>query len=788
MAEERDLRVNLQFGLEDNDLTRATTAVSAYKQQLEGLTGQARDLKKQMSQAVDGQAVAGQLRQVEAEISKLGRTVKAEISRDWFEQTRRGMEVTMQMSERMMQISSRMAMVGGAILFGAYRSAENYVKVVGQGTEAGRAWLSTNRELEQANLKMGESAAKALEPYRKLQVMATETVARVMEKNPALGSILVGAGAAITSLGGLGTILSQGIRMYADSKLLAAAALQSKAAGDMLKAAGIQAGAANAMGGGAMAGGLGGLLKPLLPGAAVMATGAGGLTAAGGVSAASLAAAVSALPIAIGTGLGLAVNEILARLNVGGAQTTGKWASVAAYGAGKLGGGIFGQALFGKDGETIGREWFAEVAHLTGEIDDLTYAAAKGAEGVKDLANGIVSESAVKAFMSFQEANTEALKTKESERQKVISQYAEQRTELEAAYAKNRAAIISQYQSTELSNEKTFRKNRVSALQAFQREEASAEADYYKQRKQLAKQYGLETLRQEQDHQRERQRAQEDHEAKMASLAFNGDAVGMWEEMQRYEVERRRAEEDYVTNQQRRQEDFSRQAAEQESEFKAQRAARMADFAVRMSDEAADFEARRAQSKAAYEAQLKELDAAHSVEMAKLAVQKDKTLRQMDEQFTTEQNKRREAFNKQLVDLGVYLGDSLRMQQEYYQVSKAQFLEYAANNGNGVTGARGGGGYAGYGRWLLGERGTEFVLNADATKQAEKIAGGRLSQESLLRMMQSQPTGRQSGRGGRGGNANQQLVFNGTIPAHERKWLRRTVHEGTVSAMEEAFS
>jgi len=119
---------------------------------------------------------------------------------------------------------------------------------------------------------------------------------------------------------------------------------------------------------------------------------------------------------------------------------------------------------------------------------------------------------------------------------------------------------------------------RAAAASSLAADLQKMESDYYANRLRMAQSFGLETTRLEQDHQRDMRRAAEEHNRRLSKLADSRDALGIEDEMQSYETERRNAEEDYQTQAQRRNQDFAQQLRDLEQSFRQQRQTRIDQY------------------------------------------------------------------------------------------------------------------------------------------------------------------------------------------------------------------
>lgn len=125
---------------------------------------------------------------------------------------------------------------------------------------------------------------------------------------------------------------------------------------------------------------------------------------------------------------------------------------------------------------------------------------------------------------------------------------------------------------------------RIAAAQSLAADLAKMDSTYYSQRLQMAQSFGLETQRAEEDHQRNMRRLQESHDKRLSKLADSRDALGLEDEMESFEDERRAAEEDYQTAQARRNQDYANQLRDMERAFQQQRQERIAAYNQQLQD------------------------------------------------------------------------------------------------------------------------------------------------------------------------------------------------------------
>ena len=192
--------------------------------------------------------------------------------------------------------------------------------------------------------------------------------------------------------------------------------------------------------------------------------------------------------------------------------------------------------------------------------------------------------------------------------------------------------------------------------------------------------------------------------------------MAFWEENRQYELQRSRGEEDFNLQLSRRQEDYARQRADQEKEFAIQRARRLEEFEISRKDQEYDYQLQRKRSKEQF-----------AIQLADMAYQHQE-----------ESRLRRQALLDQLRDLQGGLERETILRREFTKIwlQDLEAAKAAALRGTNLlnpTGARSAGGYLGPGFYQTHQN--EYVLNAGTTQAAERLAGGRLTQESILASM-----------------------------------------------------
>lgn len=173
--------------------------------------------------------------------------------------------------------------------------AKKYIDSTEESNEITKAWAASTQKVSDAQMRIGKIAAEAVLPiYEKLADLAGKT-ADFVEKHPGVLEAGLKASIVAAGLGGIGLLVSKGITLYADIKMIAVGDMQLVAAKLMSDAANKQLAAAT-----------GGKVNPFATGAGAATTAAGGgATVAGGAGATGIASAVG--PIAALTAGSLAL-------------------------------------------------------------------------------------------------------------------------------------------------------------------------------------------------------------------------------------------------------------------------------------------------------------------------------------------------------------------------------------------------------------------------------------------------------------------------------------------------
>lgn len=567
-----------------------------------------------------------------------------------------------------------------------FSSISGFTDFAGQTDPASARWLAAMDRIEQSGLRIGRVFTGELAPALEQIADLAERAAKYIEQHPELAK---GAAALAGGAFALGTVA----QIAGGALTVSAAALQV-----------------------AQAVGVGG------------AAGSAAAGAAGGAAAAALTLPAAAGTVALGGSLaaGYGAAELLDRMPPA-ISAVGKAVLFAL-------GPLSGLASIGAD---LHRDIPLAVQFLERlgiNIGDLGSKAQSATAPVENL----LSQQAVAAFVSFRQQERQAEEEFNRQRADIVDEYGKRRTQLEETYEKRRTEIVQDFAEQQAQALEDFQRQQNRSLRDFNQSEQRSEEDYYANRSEKIKSFGEEAQEAEEAHQKRikeiRERSQEAIDDALASR----NALALVRALRDQEKARSDEEERYQEERQKKSEQLAATLADMEADFKKQRERRLADFEQRTKDAEEDFARTRERERQQQEERLKELDTAHQAEMEQLKVEERDRLQELSDQYTREQNKRKESFAQQLADLDAFHGTLQAKWAAYYQQAADQLQSFIDNNNLSPSGTptnatgRATGGYAGYGTYQLGERGTEFVMNANTTADAERIMGGALTQGGLL--------------------------------------------------------
>lgn len=395
----------------------------------------------------------------------------------------------------------------------------------------------------------------------------------------------------------------------------------------------------------------------------------------------------------------------------------------------------------------------------------------------------------------------------EEERLRIQNEYDMAVLKMDLDTATERERVLERMGASLTATEESIGQDRERAMQDYADEMSEAEESYYKDRAEAAADYGLDVQRAEQDHQIQMRRMREDSELRQVEAIRSRDAMALIEERRSYETDRRRSEEDYAIEAGRRSQDFARQMAQMEQSFKEQQAAREKAHREALAELQKSLAAQKALEEQAAEEQLEALEEANTVEGRALYDSKEQQLKDLEESNEDQEgelkksydtrisdaknahrreiNDARGAWDKRRQEAGVWNDKELRQYRRFREDALGELRRFVRDanmelrglqsQGSTFQGFNAGGGYANtYGTYRMAEQGKEFTLSNPTTTAAEKLLGGRLTQESLLRGL---------GSGSGTPQVKNEFTFYGRLSDSEKGEYKRIAYEQSLRAL-----
>lgn len=614
---------------------------------------------------------------------------------------------------------------GAGITGGIFAAAERYVRTAKVATSITEEWTSQTNKLQNSQSRIGATLAKEALPMLKQATELASRAATFVERNPEIVKAALNTGVAVATLGAVGMAVSKGVKLYADVKLIAVGAQQVLAGKLMSDAAKAQLAAAGV----SKVGGLG-------LGAAATGTAAG--TTATAASSVLLPIVTTVVALLAGSYLGTKLG------NAGGKAIYGDQWKDQGFGEAMKGAwettrkiALLASPLHLVAGEAqklgiISGETRTKIFNLEKSILGLGESAAKKSVGVKGQLPAGFGGNVSDDQRSIVDAYTDMLK----EEKEATKQYASDRLSIITGANSNELQIIRNGARARSSIMQNYEKTILKITEDFQKSNAAAEQAYQQQRAQAIQAANIDIQRMEQDHKENMRKLLVEHNDRVNDLVGQRDALGLALENRSYNRKRKEEEDANAKAIARRRQDLAILLRDMAQNAAAERAARLAEYKQQM----ADAEEQKKE-------ELKRLAEATRLESEANRKAKEQALRELDIQHKTEQTRRREAFVAYVRDLDAAMLGEQRRRQSYYKAMLADVEAFLAqyrkslpggSSGSGSLPIRDSGGYASKGIYGLAQNGkTEYVLSGDTTRAAEKLIGGRLTQDGLLSALRS---------------------------------------------------
>lgn len=618
---------------------------------------------------------------------------------------------------------SRLALVGGVgVVGGIFAEANRYaqqVKDTEKATAATREWVRQTERLAEARARIDNVLLQQALPLLEKAAEIGEKAANFLEANPELVTAALNVGLIGVGLGTIGSLVSKGIKLYADAQYLATVPLQQEAARlqllaseKMLLAAELQAQTQGTD-----------ILTPDAP----LAGGKGlaGFGSVVGKATVLLASFSAGLIVADKAFDALEGRDVQFKDYV---TELKQILSLSAKGIGDIIGNLQIVRLGEKEQSAInpelGNDLFRRVRDALGLAGEEAEEASDSFEGLgQTLEESASFDKVLKAYEKYREEDLELVREHYAERSEITKSGLQQEMASNREYRASLAEIG---------------RDTASSLQKLQDD------------------YNTQYLKSEQQHMEARanilqdasddvQRIQEDlretlrknfleHKDREAGLIAARDALGLAKENRRFEDQQAEARRQSNLEIRRLRQELGKRLAELEAEYAAERALRYAEFVARATE-----------IKQQAVERATELRIQHEEEIKRIREQTAAKIREADAQFTAERKRRYEYFVAQIRDLdAALLGE--RTQRNRYYVAMASDLEkflidYRAKLASLTTAAgripgKAEGDYT-TGVVRTGEKGYEWIATHTSTVAAEKIIGQKITQDMFVRAMQA---------------------------------------------------
>ncbi len=691
-------------------------------------------LAKQQSEqfaAADAKAVAEQIAQ--HRMLAILYSKEASILRKTASDIREQASILRGRSQQIQGVSQLGLGIGTGIVGGIFAYAQKYINDIrkngGEVTATILKWNAAQETLAKSGEKVGAVFAEKALPLLELAASTAQKAAGFVEKHPELVQAAINTGLVVAGLGAVGLAVSKGIKLYADQLYLSAIPLQLEAGKLQFAAAQQQLIAAR----------MKSVNVPGIPqsasGGIATATTAGklGSSVLGGLAKVTLIASAVIIGAELGNALG---NAIAKMIDPNVKDTTLKetlfYGGVRAVEALQQKLDHLLQTLASKLPQMLSlpiqifTQW--DLTKRIPAVDAFFKRLLLGADQLEEASSklsGVQSspqfEAVLKAYESYKQQDLELVQKHYQERQDVVRDSMAAEAKANRDYA-NRSAQIGAQSGKALAN----------ATRSYEEESKKSEQQNATERARIIRDGGIEIQRIEQDAQERLRKLRLEHEDRVAEFTASRDALGLAKEQRDYN--RSRNEEIRQTNLEigQRRQDIALRLRDLQESYNAERAQRFAEYQARIKE---------IQTNAAE--QMKELAAQHQAELAEIRANRIQRIKELDAQFLDERKRRYNALIAQIRDLDASLlgeqGLRKKRQAEMIADLDAFLLNYRKKAGTLFTNPTGRqtGGYAPYGMYMLGESAsggkgrTEYVLNGSTTELAERVLGGKISQNKL---------------------------------------------------------
>lgn len=723
---------------------------------------------------------------------------------------RENAQILRNQAQQLQSISQTGLAVGTGVVGGIFAFASKYVRDAEEATTVTIAWKRAQDDLGKSGQRIGAVLAQEALPLLRLAAKTAQEAAGFIERHPELVQAALNIGLITAGLGAVGTAVSKGIKLYADQLYLQSIPLQLRAGELQLLAAREQLAAAK--------------LKQGL-GADDLVSGGSPVPGVGNIGSTLGKVTLVAASVIIGAEVGLAIANKLGEKIFG--ERKGTLAGEGNFGLGDAAVGVimafqtpayllvktlnelnlvsdenvqkFRELLTGIDrfaAELLGAERILNVLNNVGKQNTSgergTIGGRRGEADSVRYASKEIRDRAAELYRDYKADDLRMVEEHYAEREKITQDGLKAEQRENEQYRTNAARIRTQG-SRAVSE----------ATRNFELESRRAEEQLAQERGRIVRDGGIEIARIEEESQERLRKMREEHEFRLEGLIASRDALGIVKEQRRYAQERN--EELRSTNRevQQRRADLALRLQDLQQNYQIERAQRLEDFQLRIEE-----------IKNNTKEQLAELTARHRAEVSQIRQNTVERIKELDNQFKTERARRYQQFIESLRQLDAsLLGESAlrkQRQQEMLQDLDNFLMQYrsrlstiggtsTANTGrtpapsssrNGNPGgwytyqAHARGGYAEYGLHLLGDRigggrgRPEFVLDGSTTEMAERVLGGKLSQQKFATLLAAM-----------NGGSNRSITYNDSrrIDSRISNTERQRLANDALSALEQAL-
>ena len=326
----------------------------------------------------------------------------------------------------------------------------------------------------------------------------------------------------------------------------------------------------------------------------------------------------------------------------------------------------------------------------------------------------------------------------------VMYRYTEDAKQIEREYLARRQDMVQSYNDWRIQAEEDLGRRLAQANEDYDREGTRRLDDYNRQVAKVNEEANRREAEQERRHLDNLRKAQRDHRDRLIDLLEEGDVRGIVKEMRRYRTQREDMASQAQQDKAQRADDRNRRLQEMDEQFRLENARRDEDFRLQQQRAEEELELERQRRKKALDQQIIELTDEKDRALTELDTMLEMALAKMMGFATAleldvypKMYKAALKWAQPLIDLANDLMTIMEMQAQlpegtrfWIPESMEPYLFPGYIMGSPIAGSRATGGYVDSGLYTMGERGREFVLNADTTRLLE-ASYGRLDQDTF---------------------------------------------------------